>query len=90
MDFMYAYQMYGEGLCRTRPEPCPWIAIDYGTSVDIRRVEIFCGSRPKNVNVRISDELPTSGKEMFKGGNLLGNFTGYGTDGQLITISGQL
>ena len=77
-------------MCYTKNEPCPWFALDYGTSVNIRRVDIFCGFRPKNVNVRISDELPTSGKEMFKGGNMLGNFTGYGTDGQLITIAGQL
>ena len=72
----------------------PWIAIDYGTRVMVERVEIFnradcCGDRTRNVDVRISDELPTSGDQMFSGGTLLGNFAGPGTDGEHIIVSGQ-
>ena len=85
----------GVGLmCHTEEEPTPWIAIDYGTKVTVQRVEIFnrrecCGERTRNVHVRISNELPTSGSEMFSGGTLLGQFAGPGTDGQHIIISGQ-
>ena len=74
--------------------PAPWLAIDYGTSVTIQRVEIFNRHdygwwRTRNVDVRISDELPTSGSQMFSGGTLFGHFAGPGTDGQHIVISGE-
>ena len=82
------------GVCHTHHEPAPWIAIDYGTTVNVQRVELFnrvacCGDRTKDVNVRISDELPTSGSQMFSGGTLLGHFAGPGINRQQITISGQ-
>jgi len=80
--------------CHTEEEPTPWLAIDYGTAVTVQRVEIFnrrqcCGDRTRNVDVRISDVLPTSGSQMFSGGTLLGSFAGPGTDGKMIPISGQ-
>ena len=80
--------------CHTESEPTPWIAIDFGTTVTVQRVEIFnrrdcCGFRTQNVDVRISDELPASASQMFSGGALLGHFAGPGTHGQHITISGQ-
>ena len=80
--------------CHTENEPTPWLAIDYGTTVTVQRVEIFnrrhcCGFRTRNVDVRISDVLPTSGSQMFSGGTLLGHFIGPGSDGQRITISGK-
>ena len=84
------------GICSTLPnnDATPWIAIDYETRVIVERVEIFnradcCGARTRNVEVRISDELPTSGSEMFSGGPLLGHFAGPATDGQHIIVSGQ-
>ena len=82
------------GICHSgRGEAAPWIAIDYGTRVIVERVEIFnrdgSGDRTRNVDVRISDELPTSGSQMFSGGTLLGHFAGPATDGQHIIISGQ-
>ena len=72
----------------------PWIAIDYGRIVNLQRVELInredcCGGRTRNVDVRISNELPTSDSSMFPGGTLLGHFAGPGTDGQHILISGQ-
>jgi hypothetical protein len=84
----------GESICHTNNDATPWIAIDYGTSVSVQRVELFnrhdnYGSRTKNVDVRISNELPTSETQMFSGGTLLGHFAGPGTDGQHIVISGQ-
>ena len=84
----------GLPMCHTKKETAPWIAIDYGTSVTVQRVEIFnrvgcCGQRTRNVDVRISDELPTSGRQMFSGGSLLGHFSGPASNGQHIIISGQ-
>ena len=83
-------------ICHTNDEATPWIAIDYGTLVTVQRVEIFnrpgaaeYGSRTRNVDVRISDELPTSGSQMFSGGTLLGHFAGPGTDGQHIIVAGK-
>ena len=80
-------------ICHTNDEATPWIALDFGSSVTIQRVEIFnrpyYGSRTKNVDVRISDELPSSRSKMFSGGVLLGHFAGPATDGQHIVISGE-
>ena len=81
-------------ICHTDNEATPWIAIDYGTRVIVERVDIFnrvdcCGERTQNVDVRISDELPTSGSQMFSGGTLLGHFAGPGAIGQHIIISGE-
>ena len=81
-------------LCQTEEEEAPWIAVDYGRTVTVDRVEIFnrvacCGERTMNVDVRISDELPTSGSEMFSGGNLLGHFPGAASNGQHIIIRGE-
>ena len=79
--------------CVTNGEPAPWLAIDYGNSATVQRVEIFtrngcCGETTRNVDVRISDQVPVSGSQMFSGGNLLGHFAGPATHGQLITIEG--
>jgi len=78
-------------LCHTKPELYPWLAIDFGKTVSVQRVEIFnrlgcCGDRTQNVRVRISDELPTSRWRPFEGGAELGRFAGPGTDGQHIII----
>ena len=85
-----------DSMCHTigGGHPSPWLAIDYKTSVSVQRVEIFnrgdcCGERTRNVDVRISNELPTSDSQMFSGGTLFGHFAGPGTDGQHIIISGQ-
>ena len=84
---------WNTGLCHTNGDGAPWIAIDYGTSVTVERVEIFnrgkSGQITRNVEVRISDKLPTSGSQMFSGGTLLGRFAGPASNGQHITISGQ-
>ena len=81
-------------VCHTWGDPAPWLAIDYRISVTVQRVELFNrigshGDRTRNVDVRISDELPASGSQMFSGGTLFGHFAGPGTDGQHIVISGQ-
>jgi len=85
----------GGKLCHSdNNDAAPWFAIDYGTRVIVERVELFnrldgYGDRTRNVDVRISDELPTSSSQMFSGGTLLGHFAGPGRNGQHIIISGQ-
>jgi len=81
-------------LCHTAVEPKPWLAIDFGSGAAVRRVEIFnridcCAERTRNIEVRVSNELPTSGQQMFTGGRLLGNFAGPAEKGQKISILGQ-
>ena len=82
-----------KNMCHTEDEGLPWLAIDFGTTVTVKRVEIFnrddcCGDRTKNVDVRVAYELPTSSSQMFSGGSLLGQFAGPGADGQHIIITG--
>ena len=81
-------------ICHSKNDVAPWIAIDYGTRVIVERVELFnrldgYGFRTRNVDVRVADELPTSGDQMFSGGTLLGHFAGPGTNRQHIIIAGQ-
>jgi len=89
------HSLVDRNMCHTQSEPFPWFAIDYGKMVAVNQVEIFnreacCGESTKNVDVRVSAELPTSANEMFTGGSLLGHFAGPATNGQLITIRGPL
>ena len=79
--------------CHTQRERYPWFAADYGKTYVIERVKIFnrhdcCGKRTRNVEVRVSEELPTSASQKFSGGSLLGTFAGPGSNGQHIEISG--
>ena len=79
-------------LCHTRHEKAPWFALDYGDGVKVSVEKVVIvnrggdNSRTKNVEIRLSDELPTSGGSMFTGGELLGTFAGPGSAGQLIEI----
>merc|ERR1719209_1640110 len=62
----------GDDMCHTNEETAPWIALDFGKTVLVNRVEIFnrvacCGDRTENVDVHVTDELPTSGSELFSG-----------------------
>ena len=45
-------------------------------------------NRLKNVEVRVTKELPTSGEKMFTEGELLGTFAGPGGLGQIISVEG--
>ena len=80
-------------ICHTKNDRYPWLALDFGKTFAINRVDIFnrhdcCGERTRNVEVRVSEYLPTSAQWKFSGGSLLGTFLGPGTSGQLIAISG--
>ena len=84
-----------ETQCHSNNDRYPWIALDFGSTAAIQRVEIFnrhecssCWQRTKNVEVFVSNILPTSASQKFSGGSLLGTFPGPGTSGQHIIISG--
>ena len=85
-------------ICHTEHDRHPWLALDYGKTFAIQTVQIFnrhdcCGERTRNVEVRISEELPgpatTTDNQKFSGGSLLGTFLGPGTNGQYIIITGE-
>merc|ERR1712212_1460180 len=81
-----------DGMCHTGKDLFPWIALDFGTQVMVKRVDIVnrsvLGDRTRNINIRVGDQLPASREEMFTGGKLLGQFDGPATDGQYISIQG--
>ena len=77
---------------KAKREAAPWVALDFGSPVTVHRVELYKSAlgadRIQNVDVRISENLPTSGTYMFSGGTLLGQYAGPDTEKQHI-ISGQ-
>ena len=80
-------------LCHSKNELAPWIALDYGenTLVAVEKVLLYnrwdnSFGRTKNVQIQISNELPTDGKTMFSGGEALGTFKGPATKGQINEI----
>ena len=80
-------------LCQTKPEPAPWLAINFGVQkmTSIEKVVLFnrddcCGSRTRNVEIRLSNVMPKSARQMFTGGELLGTFEGPARVGQKIDI----
>ena len=50
------------------------------------RMRYCCWHRTKNVQIRLSNELPRSGRKLFLGGKLLGTFKGPATRGQRVEI----
>ena len=88
--------MVTSNLCQTdQNENAPWLALKFPEPVKVARVDIYnrgddrtTFSRLKNVEVRLTDELPPSGDQMFTGGQLLGTFEGPGTKGQIIKMEG--
>ena len=78
-------------LCHTLAEIAPWLALDFGSPVTVGKVVLVnrincCGERLRNAEVRVSDQLPLSGTEMFTGGEMLGTFTGPGQDGEVVEL----
>ena len=73
----------GGSVCHTNHDRYPWIALDYGenVTVSVEKVVIYNRKswygRTRNVEVQISNELPTQkGQSKFTGGQLLGIFPG--------------
>ena len=63
-----------------------WMSV--GKTVIVNR-KTCCGERAKNIEVRLSNELPADGESMYEGGLLLGKFEGPGTTGGTIEIESE-
>ena len=84
----------GDEVCHSNcQENAPWLALEFveGT-VEVTRVDIYNknknGAKTKNLEVRLTNELPTSGDQMYTGGELLGTFAGPGGNGEIIKVEG--
>ena len=94
---------YGKAntMCHTnnggkKSDPFPWFAIDYGKGVKVSVEKVIianrvkcCGHRTLNVEVRLTDELPTDGKSKLTSGQLVGTFEGPGKNGQKIEVKAE-
>ena len=78
-------------LCHTQEEKAPWLALDFGTQVEVERVVLHNresnGERLSNAEIRVADQLPLSGQMMFSGGQLFDTFKGPGKSGQVVTLT---
>ena len=74
------------GLLPTTAKHMPSKGLRSSTATTVRTAD--CAKWTRNVEVRVSDDLPTSASQKFSGGSLLGTFAGPGTKGQHITILG--
>ena len=80
-------------ICETNGQSAPWIALEFQRQVEVTKVVLHvrddcCAERTKNLEVRITDKLPTSANSMFTGGEQLGSFEGPATAGQIIKVEG--
>ena len=62
-------------------EKAPWIALQFYGTVAVSRVDIYnignhLASRTRNVEIRLTDELPASADQMYADGQLFGTFQG--------------
>ena len=86
----------GSNMCLTVNDMAPWLALDFGEGVRVSVEKVVLhnmngddnmAARTRNVEIKISDELPPTAESMFTGGDLLGTFAGPGTPGQQIEIT---
>ena len=80
-----------ENMCHTLPEPFPWLALDFGRSVNVTRVVLVNrfaagGDKAQGISVFVANNLPTSSEELFTNGSLLGFFAGPATEKQKIQV----
>ena len=83
-----------KSMCHSKHVPAPWLALDFGKEarVSVEKVVLInrrdnpWWKRTKNIEIRLSDGLPSSEKEMFSGGEALGTFKGPATRGQKVQI----
>ena len=79
-------------MCHTDFEAAPWLALDFGGKINIEKVVIHnrdkcCWDRLRNAEVRVADQLPSSGQEMFSGGQLFATFAGPGKKGEEVILT---
>ena len=78
-----------DNMCHTRVRhPAPWLALRFPEQVAVARVDIYNrvtqAHRLRNVEVRLTEELPTSSDWMYTGGELLGTYRGPATSAEKI------
>ena len=92
IDGMLQVKPDRKSMCHSKRESAPWLALDFGTGVSVEKVVLInrreggWWKRTKNIQIRLSNGLPTSGKEMFSSGEALGTFKGPATPGQTVEI----
>ena len=94
IDGMFQVKPGRTPMCFSEKESAPWLAFDFGkearVSVEkvvlINRREGSWWKRTRNIQIRLSNGLPASGKEMFSGGEALGTFKGPATPWQIVEI----
>ena len=79
-------------VCTTKKEPAPWLALDFSSPICVESVTLYtrkdcCGQRTRNVEVRVSNELPTTADVMFLGGEFLGGYKGPAQNGEIVNIT---
>ena len=81
-------------LCHTvvNGDSAPWLLLKFQNQVAVTRVDIYnrakYGSRTRNLEVRLTEEEPTTADTMYTRGQLLGTFEGPGAKGQIISVGG--
>ena len=91
----------GTSICHTQQHKAPWLALQFFEPVNVARVDIYnrddfdavtgvpYRSNLRNVEVRLTDELPASKNQRYTGGELLGAFdAGPGGRGEIIKVEG--
>ena len=76
--------------CYSSPEKYPWLALHLPEAAIVRVTIVnrkdCCGERAKNLEVWVSDTLPTTTETRFTDGQMLGSFEGPGRNGQVIDL----
>jgi len=72
-------------------EKAPWIALLFYRPVEVSRVDIYNNEIPgasitRNMEVKLTDELPASADQTYAGGHLFGTFQGPASAGQVIEM----
>ena len=96
----------GDDLCHTSypppPDPerpwlrnYPWLAIDFGVEVFVKKVVLFnrrecCYNRTRNVTISTSNVLPNSDRNRYYEGSWFDSFAGQGEPGQQIELTNPL
>ena len=93
MDGVVANESWLTNVCTSQWEFTPWLALDYGKerTVSVEKVVLITvhpWTVSRTVQIRLSNELPTSRRKMFSGGEAMGTFKGPVTSGQIEIHSG--
>ena len=88
IDGMFQVKPGRKPMCFSKKESAPWLAFDFGKGarVSVEKVVVEPHQTIRNIQIRLSNGLPTSGKEMFSGGEALGTFKGPAKAWQIVEI----